>query len=119
MILGTLVTMSLPAFASPQCTTEPQEKWLSEDVMKAKITEMGYNHIKVFKKTTSGCYEIYGYTDDGRKAEVYFNPIDGSVVEKNIDGVYSYEKSKDSKPHEKYERGEHHGDDDEHEEYDD
>lgn len=95
MLLGVLVTINFPAFASPQCTTEPQEKWLSEETMKAKIEEMGYNRIKVFKKTMSGCYEIYGYTGDGRKAEVYFNPVDGSVVEKNIDGVYSYEKATD------------------------
>jgi hypothetical protein len=74
--------------ASPKCTDETQEKWLSEDAMKQKISEMGYEKIKVFKKTMSGCYEIYGYTKDGKKAEVYFNPIDGSVVEKNIDGEY-------------------------------
>jgi len=77
------------AQASPKCTDEPQEKWISEDAMKQKIAEMGYEKIKVFKKTMSGCYEIYGYTKEGKKAEVYFNPIDGSVVEKNIDGEYS------------------------------
>ncbi|MDD3020755.1 MAG: PepSY domain-containing protein [Alphaproteobacteria bacterium] len=82
------------ANASPKCTTEPQDKWLSEDVMKEKIAEMGYTNIKVFKKTMSGCYEIYGYTADGRKAEVYFNPVDGSVFEKNIDGEYTTTKSK-------------------------
>ncbi len=74
------------AIASPKCTSEPQSKWLSEEVMKEKIAKMGYTKIRVFKKTQSGCYEIYGYTADGKKAEVYFNPVDGSVVEKNIDG---------------------------------
>ncbi|MGC9215374.1 hypothetical protein [Acidithiobacillus sp.] len=28
---------------------------------------------------------MYGGTPDGRKAEVYFNPVDASVVEKNVD----------------------------------
>ncbi len=74
------------ALASPKCTSEPQDKWLSEDAMKQKISEMGYKDIKVFKKTMSGCYEIYGFTADGKKAEVYFNPVDGTVFEKNIDG---------------------------------
>jgi hypothetical protein len=73
------------ALASPTCTTEPESKWLSETAMKEKIAAMGYKNIRVFKKTTSGCYEIYGYTADNRKAEVYFNPVDGSVVEKNLD----------------------------------
>ena len=97
LVVSACTALSLPALASPQCTTEPQDKWLSEEAMKAKIADMGYTRIKVFKKTMSGCYEIYGYTDDGRKAEVYFNPIDGSVVEKNIDGVYSYQKAEDNK----------------------
>jgi hypothetical protein len=72
-------------FASPTCTKEPEEKWLSEAAMKQKITEMGYKDIKVFKKTTTGCYEIYGHTSDGRKAEVYFHPVTGATVEKNVD----------------------------------
>ncbi len=80
------IAVSGAAMASPKCTAEPQEKWLTEDAMKAKINEMGYKDIKIFKKTMSGCYEIYGRTAEGKKAEVYFNPVDGSVVEKNIDG---------------------------------
>ncbi|MFA5121774.1 PepSY domain-containing protein [Zavarzinia sp.] len=73
------------AFAGPTCTTEPESKWLSEEAMKQKIAEMGYKDIKVFKKTRGGCYEIYGYTAEGKKAEVYFNPITGEAVEKNLD----------------------------------
>jgi hypothetical protein len=77
--------MASAAFASPVCTKEPEGKWLSESAMKQKIAEMGYKDIKVFKKTTTGCYEIYGYTADNRKAEVYFNPVTGETVEKNVD----------------------------------
>ena len=84
-LLGLSLTVSAAAFASPTCTTEPEAKWLSEAAMKQKIVEMGYKDIKVFKKTTTGCYEIYGYTNDGHKAEVYFNPVSGEVVEKNVD----------------------------------
>ena len=73
------------AIASPTCTKEPEDKWLSEAAMKQKITEMGYKDIKVFKKTTTGCYEIYGYTGDGRKAEVYFHPVTGAPIETNVD----------------------------------
>jgi hypothetical protein len=53
--------------------------------MKEEIAAMGYKNIRVFKKTNSDCYEIYGYTADNRKAEVYFNTVDGSVVQKNVD----------------------------------
>ena len=77
--------VSSSALASPNCTKEPESKWLSETVMKQKIADMGYKDIKVFKKTTTGCYEIYGYTADGHKAEVYFNAVTAEVVEKNVD----------------------------------
>lgn len=80
-----LCLLSSAALASPTCTKEPQEKWLSEEVMKQKIAEMGFKNIKVFKKTTSGCYEIYGYNKDGKKAEVYFNPVTSEIVENNVD----------------------------------
>ena len=73
-----------PVSASPTCTKEPQQKWLSEDAMKKKITDLGYKDIKVFKTTTSGCYEIYGHRADGKRAEVYFNPVDGSIVQENV-----------------------------------
>lgn len=74
------------AAASPQCTAEPKSKWLSEAAMKAKITLSGeYRDIKVFR-VSGNCYEIYGHTKDGRRAEVYFNPVTGIPVEKNIDG---------------------------------
>lgn len=73
------------AQASPKCTSEPEEKWLTEEVMKEKIAEMGYKDIRIFKKTMSGCYEIYGYTAEGKKAEVYFNPVTGAVFEENVD----------------------------------
>ena len=81
--------LALPAFsgvalASPTCTKEPQSKWLSEDAMKKIIADLGYKNIKVFHKTKS-CYEIYGYTADGKKAEVYFNPVTGKVFESNVD----------------------------------
>jgi hypothetical protein len=83
--LALAVGVAGEALASPTCTTEPEAKWLSETAMKEKIAAMGYKNIRVFKKTNSSCYEIYGFTADDRKAEVYFNPIDASVVEKNVD----------------------------------
>ena len=79
------VLLPVSAQASPTCTTQPKSAWLSEDAMKQKIAEMGYHDIRVFKTTKSGCYEIYGLNAEGRKAEVYFNPVDGSVVQANVD----------------------------------
>ncbi len=80
-----LAAASAPALAGPTCTKEPEQKWLSEDAMKKKIADLGYKDIKTFKKTSSGCYEIYGFRADGKRAEVYFNPVDGAIVKENVD----------------------------------
>jgi len=49
------------------------------------VNELGYARVKTFK-VSGNCYEIYGYTKDGQKAEVYFNPVNGDVVKANIGG---------------------------------
>lgn len=87
LTLGTLLVVctTTAAFAGPECTQEPRSKWLSEDAMRQKIAALGYVDIKVFKITQGGCYEIYGHTADGRKAEVYFHPVDGTVVREKLD----------------------------------
>jgi len=83
-LLAAAALAPMAASASPACTKEPKDKWMSEDAMKEKVNEMGYQKIKTFKVTGS-CYEIYGYTKDNKKAEVYFNPVTGAVVKSEID----------------------------------
>lgn len=68
------------ALASPSCTKEPQSKWMPEAAMKAKIDALGYK-VKTFE-ITGNCYEIYGKDKDGKRAEVYFNPVSGDIVQK-------------------------------------
>ncbi|EXS70886.1 MULTISPECIES: PepSY domain-containing protein [Sphingomonadaceae] len=72
------------AFAAPVCTKVPHGKWLTQPQMKAKIARMGYRDIKVFQVSGS-CYEIYAHTKDGKRAEVYFNPATGAIVQNNVD----------------------------------
>ncbi|RTQ99181.1 PepSY domain-containing protein [Halomonas nitroreducens] len=83
MALGLSMTATL-ALASPTCTEAPQDAWLSTDEMKQRIGEMGYE-IKAFKTTDGHCYEIYGWDDQQRRVEIYFDPVDGSIVEQEID----------------------------------
>ena len=52
--------------------------------MKTKIAALGYSKIKVFQVSGS-CYEIYALNKAGKKAEVYFNPVTGAVVQNNED----------------------------------
>jgi hypothetical protein len=78
VILGAVVG-PFAAHANPTCTTEPKEKWMSEETIKAKIAALGYHQIRSFKVTES-CYEIYGSDKSNKLVEVYFNPITGNIV---------------------------------------
>lgn len=74
-----LTLFSAGAFAGPKCNPAPQDKWLTESEMKAKAIAMGYS-INVFKKTAGNCYEIYGKNAEGKRVEVYFNPVTGEPM---------------------------------------
>ena len=81
-IAAVLSILAGPVFASPNCTSEPKQKWLSEADMKAKITTLGYK-FKIFKVTSGNCYEIYGQDQNGKRIEVYFHPVTGAIVEEH------------------------------------
>jgi hypothetical protein len=82
--LFAVIFLPIAAQASPPCTKEPKTAWLTEAKMKEKVAAMDYREIKVFK-TSGSCYEIYAIDAKGKKAEVYFNPVDGSIVQSNED----------------------------------
>lgn len=66
------------AQAKKDCTDQPKEKWMSVDDFKKKMEGEGYK-IRKFKQPGS-CYEIYGTNKDGKNVEIYFNPVDATIV---------------------------------------
>lgn len=80
LLLPLVGLFSAPAFAKKNCTDEPKSKWMSEEAFKKKAVEEGYK-IRKFKQPGT-CYEIYGTDKDGNDVEIYFNPVDGSIVKK-------------------------------------
>ena len=72
------------ASAAPSCTDKPQSEWMPEDQMRAEVAKLGYSKIKVFQ-VSGTCYEIYAHTKDGNRAEIYFNPVDGAIIQNNVD----------------------------------
>ncbi|MFG1501145.1 PepSY domain-containing protein [Halobacteriovorax sp. XZX-3] len=66
-----------------QCTTEDKSKWQNEEDFQAKLVAEGYK-INKFKVTEGNCYEIYGWDKEQNKVEIYFSPIDGSIVKKEM-----------------------------------
>lgn len=69
-----------PALAGsypPGCTREPQASWKSIDLASQKATAMGYAINKT--KVSGSCYEVYA-TKDGRRFELFFNPVTFDLV---------------------------------------
>jgi len=71
------------AFAKKNCTDQPEIKWMKIEDFKTLVKEKGYT-IRKFRQPGS-CYEIYGTNKDGRKVEVYFNPVDASIVKSEFE----------------------------------
>ena len=82
-IVTALFMMAGVAQAKKSCTDQPKEKWLKEDDFKKRLEKEGYK-IRKFKQPGT-CYEIYGTDKDGKKVEIYFNPVDGSVVKSEVE----------------------------------
>lgn len=82
LLATALVLMSLTSVAKVECTSEPKDKWKNADAFKKEL-EATYK-IKVFKVTEGNCYEIYGWNKEGKKVEIYFNPISGEKVKERI-----------------------------------
>lgn len=77
-----LALFAFNAHAKKKCTNQPKDKWMSEAAFKAKVAEQGYKITK-FKRPGS-CYEIYGTNKAGKKVEIYFNPVDASIVKEKV-----------------------------------
>ncbi|MDH0304744.1 PepSY domain-containing protein [Pseudomonas sp. GD03858] len=71
-------------FAATQCTTADKSTWQDPDKFQAQLKEQGYK-INKFKVTKGNCYEIYGFDKDGRKVEIYHDPVSGKAVKTEIE----------------------------------
>ena len=73
--------LSLGAHASSyggQCTDRPKSEWMSTAEVKARFEAQGYGVGKV--KSGGSCYEVYAKDKDGKKVELFVNPVDARVV---------------------------------------
>jgi hypothetical protein len=84
LICTVISAFSSVAFAGPKCTEEAKDKWKNETEFQKSLTDQGFK-IKKFKVTSGNCYEIYGWDKDGKKVEIYFNPITGDKVKEEVE----------------------------------
>ena len=77
LLLPVLVALSTAALAEPTCTS-PKDKWMKQADFKQTMETQGYK-IKTLK-VTNGCYEIYGHNKDGKRVELSFDPVTGTLA---------------------------------------
>jgi hypothetical protein len=82
ILIAALSMLGGAAQAKKNCTDQPKDKWMKEDDLKKRLEGEGYK-IRKFKQPGT-CYEIYGTNKEGKNVEIYFNPVDGSVVKQEV-----------------------------------
>lgn len=85
------------AFAGTECTTAPQTNWMTQQQMLQKLVDTGYT-IERFLVTKGNCYEMYGWDKDGRRVEIYHNPVDGKVVKAKTSTAVTTATSRNATP---------------------
>ncbi|WP_449431200.1 PepSY domain-containing protein [Pseudomonas putida] len=79
VILSLLLVGSSPVLAATQCTSAERSTWQDQDKFQEQLKQQGYK-INKFQVTKGNCYEIYGFDKDGRKIEIYHDPVTGKAV---------------------------------------
>lgn len=89
LLTATLLAALVPAGAAladdddRACGNAPRDQWMSEDALKARVTELGYQVRGI--DTDDGCYEVYAVDGNGVRSEIYFNPVSGEIVRNKAD----------------------------------
>ncbi len=65
------------------CTKEPKDKWKPQAEAEAAAKTAGYTVTK--SKIDGSCYEVYAKDKAGKKFELFYNPVDLTLVKKQDD----------------------------------
>ena len=69
---------SLAIASDNYCTSAPRSEWRSVDDIKTAAEALDYQVNRV--KSEDSCYEIYALDKNGKRVEVYFDPVSLNVV---------------------------------------
>ena len=61
------------------CTSAPQAEWRSLDDVKTAAEALGYKDVRKVE-VEDRCYEAYAFDKDGRRVEIYFDPVSLKIV---------------------------------------
>jgi len=76
---GLLLLGATPVLADTDCARPDRSAWMPESQFRERMKRQGVQITK-FRITPGNCYEIYGFDSDGRKLEIYYDPVDALPV---------------------------------------
>lgn len=84
-IIAALVAIAVPfaAAAEDLCVTAAADQWQTEDAVKARATELGFEVANLKKE--DGCYEIYATDKIGTRLEIFFHPVTFQIHKVKVD----------------------------------
>lgn len=68
-----------PVLADVQCSSAARATWMDESDFRQQMKSQGVQITK-FRITPGNCYEIYGFDENGKKVEIYYNPVNAALV---------------------------------------
>lgn len=71
------------ALADDLCKGGPRDSWMSKEQLTAKLAAMG--HDNPFLGIEDGCYEAKVVTAEGKRVEIYIDPVSGEIVKTKDD----------------------------------
>jgi hypothetical protein len=78
-----LQTSLVAAHGFSDCTKEAKDKWKDQKEAEAAATTAGYTVSK--SKIAGSCYEVYAKDKDGKKFELFYNPVTLELVKSKDD----------------------------------
>lgn len=75
------VWLATPVLADVHCSSAARATWMDESAFRQQMKSQGVQITK-FRITAGNCYEIYGYDENGKKVEIYYNPVNATPVAK-------------------------------------
>ena len=71
--------LATPVLADVECPSADRTSWMNESHFRQQMKSQGLQITK-FRITPGNCYEVYGLDGNGKKVEIYYNPVDATPV---------------------------------------
>ena len=78
VLLATATFADANASEEAYCEKSDQSTWMSDEAVQAKYEALGYDVRDVDNE--HGCLEIKGFDKDGKRVELYLDPVSGDLV---------------------------------------